>query len=154
MFQSFTGNPVLGLTMGVPSGENLWFWVFNGVDGVLGQSRQNAFGVVFSNAGLPASASLNGRVYAGNLVPSFHFDSPANENAQSFSFVGVIYPDTVFNSTVIYMSELLASPIALDEVILGAAPPLPEPSTSLLFLVGGIVLSAVKVLGFRRSSST
>ena len=58
----------------------------------------------------------------------FRFAVPAAQTAQSFSFLGVIFPDKVFNSTVITLTDLRNGPVAVDDVILGAAPPLPEPT--------------------------
>jgi hypothetical protein len=72
----------------------------------------------------------------GTFIPAFHFDAPA-AGSQSFSFVGVIYPDAIFNVTFLRMSDLLTNPVAVDEVILGTAVPLPE-NSSLLLLLGGM----------------
>ena len=126
LFLPFSEPSALGITTIVPSD---FFWVFNDSTA---RYRQNAFGAVFLSAGLPAIAILEGggaRTLSVTLGPE----------PKSFSFLGVIDPKEFMFVTTLRLSDLTRGPVAVDDVILGTAVPLPEPSSMILLLAGGLL---------------
>jgi hypothetical protein len=109
--------------------------------------HQNAFGAVFANA--PSGfAALEVGYLDGT---GFQFDAPPADTTGQFSFIGVINPQQNINYSMVRMKAASSypptaeAPLA-DEMILGAAVPLPEPRLVELLGAAGIVVGTVRLL--------
>jgi hypothetical protein len=114
------------------------------VNDLINRHLPNAFGAVFANVESSTAAGLEG--FLGGTP--FHFGAQPTTGPNDFSFIGVIYPTQVFSTTTIRMDGTHASPpngppssdsVVADDLILGLAPPLPEPNSIFLMLFGGLV---------------
>jgi hypothetical protein len=116
----------------------------------------NAFGAVFLDVNLPGSASLAAYNYGDDplgLNPGRWIHVPAlpAPGQGNFSFVGIIPDQGLFGGMFIDFGGLrpegedpIHDMVALDDLILGQAPPIPEPSSRLLAVVGGVLAWATR----------
>ena len=106
---------------------------------------RNAFGAVFTGVDSPESAFFDGvQMDFDSLDPSrvvaLHYDIPPAPPGQ-FSFLGVILDAGRMGGLFLRLPSLTdeaQDAVAVDDLILGVAPPIPEPS-SILLLSGGLV---------------
>jgi hypothetical protein len=127
-------------------------WVFN-PDPHL-EFQQNAFGAVFANVGQSSPASIEG-IFVD--LSTFAFPVQPTAGTNDFSFIGIIDPQQTFNTSAFRMQgtyyQLGEAPppptgdsVVVDDIIVGMAPPLPEPSSGVLFIIGllGLVGTAAR----------
>jgi hypothetical protein len=154
VLQPFSSTGFGALVWGATGGSD-GFSVLNMAPGK--RYSQNAFGGVFMNVTSPAAASLVlflGGVDPGSIGKWFNASAPVMEATGEFSFVGVISPDQPIQLSLISMQELLINPapVAVDDIILGQTPPIPEPSPLTLILAGLGVVTLSSRLWTRRMS--
>jgi hypothetical protein len=125
VFQAFSSPSILS----VPNWRGL-VWVVNNAPDK--RFTQNAFGAVFMNVTSPSMTRFEGSFTVAQVpVPT--------AEPGSFSFLGVIQTDHALDTTTIRLDGLFdRNPVAVDDIILGTAPPLPEAPSILLLLIGGV----------------
>lgn len=148
-FNTFSSPSILAFQYGLPPNES--------ADLVLDDPRnpfygapKNAFGGVFVDVDSPFSAYFD--TYRSDYDPLdpmkgefLHFAVPAATGSGNFSFLGVILNPGSSAWVRLRLPDLTAKGedetddmVAIDDLILGQAPPLPEPSSIVLLLVGGV----------------
>jgi hypothetical protein len=137
LFPAFSSPNSLVLSTPASSRSDFLFLMFDHTQ------RHNAFGAVFGNATSPSSARLE-TILGGSF---FNLDAPATQRPDEFSFIGFISAE-VSSPTAVRMNgnypldfDALpaAGSVSVDDLILGVAPPIPEPSSVVLLLLGGLL---------------